>query len=65
MQLKVNNCGECPFIKADMMSAMCHHPQSDGSLNVLRNAVKLTIHKNCPLKTSHITIKIEENDSNK
>jgi len=63
MQLKVNNCGECPFIKADDYTNMwCRHLDIIGNSTIYEPEVIL---ENCPLKTSHITIKIEENDSNK
>ena len=67
MQLKVNNCGECPFKKLYSTKFFwCSHPQSkdnpkfngDDKVDVL-----------CPeggafeIKTSPITIKLNEDES--
>jgi len=64
MHLKVNNCGECPFKEYHIFYGMnwCNHPSVKAE-EIIYNESKIL--ENCPLKTSPITIKIEENDSNK
>ena len=64
MNLKVNNCGECPFKQWDLY-ARCGHPVKHYEILKDMNI----IHKKCPeggafeIKTSPITIKIKENKS--
>lgn len=71
MQLKVNNCGECPFkqFDSDDDNFYCEHPEGK---DVLWIEILKILHQDCPeggafeIKTSPITIKIEEkNDTNK
>jgi len=63
MNLKVNNCGECPFMYTTVFDLFvmdsCKHPEFIGGMLFDTN----TIPTYCPLKTSPITIKLNEDES--
>ena len=63
MNLKVNNCGECPLaMRHDRYKDKCGHPEirSEG-WPVFFDEPKVL--NNCHLKTSPITIKLNEDES--
>lgn len=63
MNLKVNNCGECPFVNygKNKCQFYCAHPAQKVGI-IKYSEVHETIDIFCPLKTSPITIKLNEDD---
>ena len=61
MKLKVNDCGQCPFIKiVDNTSMYCRHLGIIGNSTIYNPEVIL---ENCPLKTKPVTIQIKKDES--
>lgn len=57
MKLKVNDCGQCQFIKiVDNTTMYCRHLGIVGN-SIIHNPD--VILKNCPLKTKPVTIQIK------
>ena len=49
MQLKVNNCGECPFMQTSQdLDAFCNHPDYKNDWEELPDYNDMVIHKDCP-----------------
>ena len=67
MQLKVNNCGECPFRQWNerLMNYTCEHTEQKKILELQDSSI---ISRLCPeggafeIKTSPITIKLNEDE---
>ena len=69
--IEVKNCNECPFHHLLQEDSYCVHPSNESPIDLDHwelheklghDWLYKTIHPNCPLKQSPVTIKLSEHD---